>query len=61
MKSPLSTKEMIETGILRFFRHFSKVNRKEERYKANKMGERAESWPTPMFILKIGEEKLFHR
>ena len=61
MKSPLSTKEMIETGILRFFKHFSKVNRKGERYKADKMGERVESWPTLMFMLKIEEEKLFHR
>jgi len=42
MKSPSSTKEMIETGILRFFRCFSKINRKGERYKANEMGERAE-------------------
>ena len=43
MKSPLSTKEMIETGILRFFRYFSKVNRKRERYKADKMEERVKS------------------
>jgi len=42
MKSSSSTKEMIETGILRFFRCFSKINRKGERYKADKMGERVE-------------------
>ena len=61
MKSLSSTKEMIEIGILRFFRYFSKINRKGERYKANKMGERAEPWPTLMFMLKIEEEKLFYR
>jgi len=42
MKSPSSIKEMIETEILRFFECFSKINRKGERYKANKMGERVE-------------------
>jgi len=42
MKSLSSTKEIIETGILRFFRCFSKINRKGKRYKANKMGERVE-------------------
>ena len=42
IKSPSSTKEMIETGILRFFRCFSKINRKGERYKADKIRERAE-------------------
>ena len=52
---------MVETGILKFFRCFSKINRKGERYKADKMGERVEPWPTPTFMLKIGEEKLFHR
>ena len=52
---------MIETGILRFFRSFSKIYRKGERYKADKIGERADPWPTSMFMLKTGEEKLFHR
>jgi len=42
MKRPLSTKEIIKTGILRFFRCFSKINRRGERYKADKMGERTE-------------------
>jgi len=42
MKSPSSTKEMIEIGILRFFRCFSKINRKGKKYKANKIGERVE-------------------
>ena len=34
-------KEMIETRILRFFRRFSKIYRKSERYKADKIGESA--------------------
>jgi len=35
-------KEVIETGILRFFNCFSKIYKKGERYKADKMGERAD-------------------
>jgi len=35
-------KEMINTGILRFFRRFSKIYKKGERYKANKIGKRAD-------------------
>ena len=35
--------KMIETGILRFFRYFSKIYRKGKRYKADKIEERAES------------------
>ena len=54
-------KKMIEIGILRFLRQFSKIYRKGERYKADKIGESADLWPTPTFISKIGEEKLFHR
>ena len=54
------TKEMIKTGILRFLRHLSKIYRKEERYKANKIGERADPWPTLTFTSKIGEEMSFH-
>ena len=58
---PSSTKEMIETGILRFLRCLSRMYKKGERYKADKIRERADSWPTPMFTSKIGEEMLFHR
>ena len=35
-------KEMIEIGILRILRQFSKIYRKDERYKANRIEERAE-------------------
>jgi len=34
---------MIETGILIFFKHFSKIYKKGERYKADKIGERVDS------------------
>ena len=52
---------MIETGILRFLRHFSKMYKKGERYKVNKIGERVDHWPTPMFTSKIGDEMSFHK
>jgi len=51
---------MIEMGIFKFFRHFSKIYNKRERYKVDKIGERAEPWPTPIFMLKIDDKKLFH-
>jgi len=40
---PLSTNKRIETGILRFLRRFSRIYKKEVRYKADKTGERADS------------------
>jgi len=58
---PSFMKKMIETGILRFLRHLSRIYKKEERYKADRIGERADSWLTPMFTLKVGDEMLFHR
>jgi len=51
---------MIEMGIFKFFRCFSKIYNKGERYKADKIRERVESWPTPTFMLKIDDRKLFH-
>jgi len=60
MMRPSSTKKRIETGILRFLKCFSRIYRKEERYKEERMGERADPWPTPMLISNIGEEKVFH-
>jgi len=33
----------------------------EEIYKAERIEERADSWPTPMSTLKNWEEKLFHK
>ena len=57
---PSSTKEMKDVGIFKFFNWFSKINIKDERYRADNIGESAEPWPTPMLILNISEERLFH-
>jgi len=58
---PSSTNERIEIGILRFLRHFSRMCKNGERYKANKIGESTDPWPTPMLTLKLGEDKSFHK
>jgi len=42
MMRPLSTKERIETRILRFLRCFSRIYRKGEKYKEERIGERAD-------------------
>jgi len=42
MMRPLSTKERIETGILRFLSCFSRIYRKRERYKEERIRERAD-------------------
>jgi len=54
-----SIKDKMETGILRFFKQISRMCSRGERYKAERMGERAEPCTTPMSMLKNGEEKLF--
>ena len=43
------------------FSFFSKILKIRERYRVDKMGERAELCPTPTSILKEEEEKLFQR
>ena len=58
---PLSTNKRIEIEILRFLRHFSRMCKNRERYKANKIGESADSWPTPMLTSKLGENRSFHK
>jgi len=58
---PLSTKEIIEIEIFRIFRYFSNEWKTGERYRAERIGERAESWPTPTLILKEGEIELFQQ
>jgi len=58
--SPSSTNERIEMGIFRFFNHFSRIYKNRVRYKAEKIGERADTWPTLTLTSKLGEEKLFH-
>jgi len=42
MMRPLSTKERIEIGILRFLSCFSRIYRKRERYKEERIRERAD-------------------
>jgi len=51
IRSPLSTNERKEIGIFRFFKQFSKICKIGERYKADKIGERANHCPTPMSML----------
>jgi len=58
---PLSTNKRIEIGILRLLRYFSRMCKNGERYKANKIGERANPWLTPMLTLKLGEDRSFHK
>jgi len=58
---PSSTNKRIEIGILRFLRHFSRMCKNRERYKADKIGEKVDSWPTPTLTLKLGEDRSFHK
>jgi len=58
---PSSTNKRIEIGILRFLRCFSRMCKNGEKYKANKIEESADSWPTPMLTSKLGEDKLFYK
>ena len=51
---------MRETGMLRIFRQFSRMYKRGERQRADKMGERADPWLTPTFTSYVGEERLFH-
>jgi len=56
---PLSMNERMEIEIFRFLRHFSRIYKNGVRYKANKMGERADPWSTLTLISKSGEYKSF--
>jgi len=56
-----STKEIRETGMLRDFRCFSRIYRRGERYRADKIGNRADPWPTPTLTSYIGKENSFHQ
>ena len=56
---PSSINKRMEIGIFRFLRHFSRIYKNGVKYKADKMGERADPWPTPILILKSGECKSF--
>ena len=54
-----SMKEGIEMGIFRFLRCFLRIYKNRVKYKAERIGERADSWPTPMLISKSGDSKSF--
>jgi len=58
MKRPLSTKEITEIGIFRFFNLFSKM---WKTCNTDKIGDRVELYLTPTSTLKRGEEKLLQR
>ena len=63
MSKPSSTKESKEVWRLRLLSCFSKMWRKEAKYKAERMGDRAKPWPTPMLTsTKWGEiiPNIFH-
>jgi len=52
MRRPLSTNDRIEILRSRFFKYFSRIWRNGKRYKAERIGERANSWPTPTLTSK---------
>ena len=58
--SPLSTNKRIEMEIFRFFNHFSRIYKNGVRYKAERIGERVDPWPTLTLTSKLEEEKSFH-
>ena len=60
-KRPLSTKDTNETGIFRLLALFLKIWKMGERYRTDKMGNKADPCPIPTSTLKNGEEKLFHK
>ena len=59
MIRPSSTNETMEIGIFRFLRHLSRIYKNGERYKADRMGERADPWPTLTLTSKMGKCKSF--
>ena len=61
INSLLFIKEIIEIEIFRFFNFFSKIWKIGEKYKADRIGDKAEPYTTPILILKKEEEKLFQR
>ena len=61
MKRPSFTKEITEIGIFRFFNLFSKIWKTSDKYKADEIGDSADSWLTPTLTSKKGEEKSFQR
>jgi len=58
---PSSTNKRIEIGILRFLRHFSRMCKNREKYKADKIGESADPWSTPTLTSKLGKDRSFYK
>ena len=58
--SPSSTKERIEIGIFKFFRHFSKIYKNEVKYNTERIGEKVDPWPTPTLTSNMGEVRSFY-
>ena len=61
IKSPLSTNNRNEIGNFRFLTCFSKMWKIEDKQRAEKMGNKTESCPIPILILKKEKEKLFYK
>jgi len=61
MRSPSSTndKNEIGIGIERFFVLFSSIWKTGVMKRADKIGKRADFWPTSILVLKKGKIKLF--
>ena len=57
--SPSSTKERMEMGIFRFLRCFSRMYENGDKYKAKRIGERIDPWPTSMLTSKSEDSKSF--
>jgi len=56
---PSSMKKRMEMGIFRILRCFSRIYKNRVKYKAERIGERADPWPTPMLTSKSGDVKSF--
>ena len=55
MIRPSSMKERMEMGIFRFLRYFSRMYKNGDKYKAERIGERADPCPTPTLTSKSRE------
>jgi len=61
MKSLLSTKEINDIEIFKFFTLFSKIWKIRVIKRADRIGDRAEPCSISIFALKGGKIKLFHK
>jgi len=57
---PSSMNERMEMRIFRFFKCFSRMYKNRVRYKAKRIGERVDPWPTLTLTSNMGEERSFH-